>query len=97
MRPCIQAKQLALSKLRAGTSFVDVVEALDRGLTGAGFTMKDVAGAHTIGLDLSEAVFNRSNPGLVADRLLVTVHPMIDLGEWRQPFRRRDLPRRRRR
>ena len=48
--------------------------------------MKDVAGAHTIGLDLSEAVFNRNNPGVVADRMLVTVHPMIDLGEWRQLF-----------
>jgi Xaa-Pro aminopeptidase len=59
---------------------------IERGLAAAGLGAKSVATAHTIGLDLSETVINPRTPGEIAAGMVVTVHPMIELGEWRQLF-----------
>ncbi|NND50157.1 MAG: M24 family metallopeptidase, partial [Rhizobiales bacterium] len=61
-------------------------QTIEASLAQSGHTMKDVAGAHTIGLDLSEQIITLSNPGTVAEGMVVTVHPMIDLGGGRQLF-----------
>ena len=83
---CVAAKQKAIAALRLGARFDEVMAPIERGLAAAGLGAKFVATAHTIGLDLSETVINPRTPGEIAAGMVVTVHPMIELGEWRQLF-----------
>ena len=83
---CIEAKNAAFAALTPGTPFASVAEAIEDSLARSGHMMKDVAGAHTIGLDLSEQIVTLTNPGNVAEGMVFTVHPMIDLGQGRQLF-----------
>jgi len=83
---CIGAKNTALAALVPDAPFADVAHAMQTAIVGAGFTMKDIACAHTIGLDLSEQVITLKSPGAVTAGMVVTVHPMIALSDGRQMF-----------
>jgi Xaa-Pro aminopeptidase len=45
-----------------------------------------VGSVHTTGLDLSEGALNLESDRVVEPGLLVTIHPMTNIGEWRQLF-----------
>lgn len=83
---CIAAKKKALAQLKPGNSFIQVGEAIRDGLMASGYEMKGVGSAHTIGLDLSETFMNLTNPGVVEIDQIVTMHPMVTIGDWRQLF-----------
>ncbi len=83
---CVEAKKAALAVLLPGTPFTKVSKAMKNTLDQHGYTMKDIAGAHTIGLDLSELIITLNNPGVVEVGMVVTVHPMASLPGGRQLF-----------
>lgn len=83
---CLAAKHSALEKLKPGETFANVAKALNDTLVEHGYTMKGIGSAHTIGLDLSESFINLDNRRNVEPGFLVTVHPMVATGDWRQLF-----------
>ena len=83
---CVRARQAALGALVPGTPFAVVAGAMERALGQLGHTMKDVAGAHTIGLDLSESIITLAGTGTIVEGMAVTLHPMIALDGGRQLF-----------
>ncbi len=83
---CLAAKHSALEKLKPGETFTNVAKALNDTLVEHGYTMKGIGSAHTIGLDLSESFINLDNRRKVEPGFLVTVHPMVGTGDWRQLF-----------
>jgi Xaa-Pro dipeptidase len=83
---CLDAKHAAYDKLRPGGTFTAVAKALNDALIKHGYTMKGIGSAHTAGLDLSESFINLDNPRRVEAGFLVTIHPMVATGEWRQLF-----------
>lgn len=83
---CLHAKRMALENMKPGRGFADVARAIAGGLEKHGYSMKGVGSAHTTGLDLSESMMNLESDRKVEPGLLVTVHPMIATGEWRQLF-----------
>lgn len=83
---CLAAKYSALDKLKPGGTFTDLARALNDTLVEHGYTMKGIGSAHTIGLDLSESFINLDNRRTIEPGFLVTVHPMVATGDWRQLF-----------
>ncbi len=83
---CLDAKRAALSQIKPGGTFSSVAEAIGGALGKHGYSMKGVGSAHTTGLDLSESIMNLDNQRMIEPGLLVTVHPMIATGDWRQLF-----------
>jgi Xaa-Pro aminopeptidase len=83
---CIHAKNKALAAFKPENSYVQVGEAIRDGLSDKGCKMKGVGSAHTIGLDLSESIINLVNPGEVEEGQILTMHPMVEIGDWRQLF-----------
>jgi Xaa-Pro aminopeptidase len=83
---CLAAKHAALDKLKPGETFATVAKALNDALLKHGYSMKGIGSAHTAGLDLSESFINLDNPRTVEPGFLVTLHPMVATGDWRQLF-----------
>src|SRR5208282_5995964 len=83
---CLDAKHSALAKLKPGETFTTVAKALNDTLIKHGYAMKGIGSAHTIGLDLSESFINLDNGRKVEPGFLVTIHPMVATGDWRQLF-----------
>ncbi len=83
---CLDAKHKGLEKLRPGARFREVARAVGEGLEAHGFAMKGVGSVHTTGLDLSETLMNLESDREIEPGLLVTIHPMTNIGEWRQLF-----------
>ena len=83
---CLAAKRSALERLKPGETFTAVAESIGGTLEKHGYSMKGVGSVHTTGLDLSESTMNLDNERKIEPRLLVTVHPMMATGDWRQLF-----------
>ena len=83
---CLAAKRSALERLKPGETFTAVAEAIGGTLEKHGYSMKGVGSVHTTGLDLSESTMNLDNERKIEPGLLVTVHPMMATGDWRQLF-----------
>lgn len=83
---CLAATRSALERLKPGGTFTAVAEAIGGTLEKHGYSMKGVGSAHTTGLDLSESTMNLDNERKIEPGLLVTVHPMMATGDWRQLF-----------
>ncbi len=63
-----------------------MARAVGEGLKAYGFAMKGIGSVHTTGLDLSESIMNLESDREIEPGLLVTIHPMTEIGEWRQLF-----------
>lgn len=85
-RACLDAKARALEALRPGVALGEVMRAINRVAVGAGLTAKPPGCAHLIGLDLSETIITEDITMPAESGMLVTLHPMFDLGAGRQLF-----------
>ncbi|MEK6711439.1 MAG: M24 family metallopeptidase [Nitrospinota bacterium] len=83
---CLEAKHAALRHMRPGEDLADMARAAQKVLEGHGYAMKDVGSVHTTGLDLSELLIMTSTEMRAEEGMLITLHPMIATGEWRQLF-----------
>lgn len=82
---CLAAKHSALEKLKPGETFAKVANVLNEKLVEHGYATRGIQ-AHTLGLDLSESIITPENRKKVEAGSLVTVHPMVATGDWRQLF-----------
>ena len=82
---CVAAKHSALDRLKPGAAFVDIARVINEKLAEHGYATRGIQ-AHTLGLDLSEAIIHPENRKQVEAGYLVTLHPMVATGDWRQLF-----------
>ncbi len=82
---CVAAKHSALDKLKPGETLANVAKAVQEKLLEHGYATRGIQ-AHTLGLDLSESIITPENQKKVEQGFLVTVHPMVATGDWRQLF-----------
>lgn len=83
---CIEAKHAALERMRPGEPLAGMSRAAQKALERHGYAMKDFGSIHTTGLDLSEQIIMTTTEGLIEPGMLITLHPMISIGDWRQLF-----------
>ena len=83
---CIEAKHAALKHMRPGEPLAEMSRAAQKVLERHGYAMKDFGCVHTTGLDLSELIIMTTTEGHVEPGMLITLHPMISTGDWRQLF-----------
>lgn len=85
-RVCLDAKARALEAIRPGVALSEIMKAIHRVAGRAGLTAKPPGCAHLIGLDLGETTITEETTMLAEPGMLVTLHPMLDLGTGRQLF-----------
>ncbi|OGL63868.1 MAG: hypothetical protein A3J27_05125 [Candidatus Tectomicrobia bacterium RIFCSPLOWO2_12_FULL_69_37] len=83
---CVEAKHAALRHMKPGEPLAAMARAAREVLEKRGYAMKDFGSVHTTGLDLSELIIMTATEGHVEPGMLITLHPMISTGDWRQLF-----------
>ncbi len=85
-KACLEAKQRALEHLKPGEGFAAMAHAASDVLKEHGYSMKEAGSGHFAGLDLSESPMTLDSKVILEPGMLVTLHPMVPTGEWRQMF-----------